>query len=83
MIMLTRHAAAVSVLMIILLSASAQHPARAQAGALAYCKADVKRICAGIAPGGGRLVRCLKQHQNDVSIGCAKELKAIKTKMGR
>jgi hypothetical protein len=80
--MLTRHATAALVLMAGLISVSAPHAAKAQGGALAYCKADVQRICPGVAPGGGRLVRCLKEHKNEVSIGCAKELKGIKAKMG-
>ena len=50
---------------------------------LAYCKADAARICPGVEPGGGRLVGCLKEHENEVSIGCAKAIKAIKTKMGK
>ena len=49
----------------------------------AYCKADVRRLCAGIQPGGGRLAQCLKAHENEVSIGCAKELKNVKSKMER
>jgi hypothetical protein len=53
------------------------------ADGLAYCKADAARICPGVEPGGGRLVGCLKEHENEVSIGCAKALKAIKTKMGK
>jgi len=50
---------------------------------LAYCKADATRICPGVEPGGGRLVGCLKEHENEVSIGCAKALKAIKAKLGK
>jgi len=57
-------------------SGSAQSP-------LAYCKADAARLCPGVTPGGGRLIACLKQHENEVSIGCAKELKTVKTKMGK
>ena len=53
------------------------------AGALAYCKEDAARLCKGVPPGGGKLIGCLKQHENEVSIGCAKELKAVKTKMGK
>ena len=50
--------------------------------ALAYCKADAQRLCAGTQPGGG-LVKCLKAHENEVSIGCAKELKKVKAEMGK
>lgn len=49
----------------------------------AYCKNDVRRLCAGIRPGGGRLAQCLKAQENEVSIGCAKELKNVKSKMGK
>lgn len=49
----------------------------------AYCKTDIRRLCAEIRPGGGRVAQCLKAHENEVSIGCAKELKQMKSKMGR
>lgn len=53
------------------------------ASPLEYCKADAARLCPGVAPGGGRLIGCLKQHENEVSVGCAKGLKAVKAKMGK
>lgn len=53
------------------------------AGQLAYCRADAQRLCPGVRPGGGALKNCLKEHQNEVSIGCAKELKALKAQMGK
>ena len=34
------------------------------------CAGDVQRLCAGVQPGGGRLVACLKQNQQQVSQGC-------------
>jgi hypothetical protein len=34
------------------------------------CASDVQKLCAGVAPGGGRIIACLKQHQADVSDGC-------------
>ena len=55
----------------------------ANAQRLAYCKADAGRLCAGVRPGGGELAKCLKEHENEVSIGCAKELKKIKSEMGK
>lgn len=48
-----------------------------------YCKSDIQRLCKGIAPGGGKIKDCLKSHENDLTVGCAKELKALKTKMGK
>ena len=34
------------------------------------CTADVKKICAGIKPGRGRIEACLKDHFADVSDPC-------------
>lgn len=81
--MLTCQLTVVSVLAVVLISLSSPQAAMAQGGALSYCKADAGRICPGVAPGGGRLIGCLKEHENDVSVGCAKALKAIKEKMGK
>ncbi|MGO9421135.1 cysteine rich repeat-containing protein [Roseiarcus sp.] len=53
------------------------------AGQLAYCKADAERLCPGVRPGGGALKNCLKEHENEVSIGCGKELKKLKAEMGK
>ena len=53
------------------------------AGQLAYCRADAERLCPGVRPGGGALKKCLKEHENEVSIGCAKELKKLKAEMGK
>ena len=59
-------------------------PARSQAqDQLAYCKADAARLCRGVRPGGGRMFGCLKAHENDLTVGCAKELKNLKAKMGK
>jgi hypothetical protein len=56
-------------------------PAWAQAqGQFAYCKADAARLCRGVQPGGGRMLGCLKAHENDLTVGCAKELKKLKTR---
>ena len=64
-----------------LFSLAPSAPARAQA--LTSCKADAERLCAGEKPGGGKLAKCLKAHENEVSIGCAKELKKVKGEMGK
>jgi hypothetical protein len=34
------------------------------------CKADVKRNCPGIVPGGGRIEACIKDHFEDMSAAC-------------
>jgi len=53
-----------------------------QAAAMKYCKADFERLCPGVQPGGGRIIGCLKEHKEEVSIGCGKALQAMKAKMG-
>jgi hypothetical protein len=54
----------------------------AQAQSFNYCKADIQRLCKGVPLGGGKVAKCLKTHENDLTVGCAKELKAMKAKMG-
>jgi Cysteine rich repeat len=36
----------------------------------AACAGDVQKLCAGIQPGGGRIIACLKQHKDQVSQQC-------------
>ncbi len=36
----------------------------------AACAGDVHTLCAGIQPGGGRIIACLKQHPDQVSNQC-------------
>jgi hypothetical protein len=55
----------------------------AQAERMRFCRADVARLCPGMRPGEGRIIGCLKEHKMEVSIGCAKELRAMKAKMGQ
>jgi hypothetical protein len=34
------------------------------------CKPDVEKFCSGVAPGGGRIMECLKQHESELSDAC-------------
>lgn len=43
-----------------------------------YCKADIERLCKGVSPGGGRLMKCLKAKPNELTVGCAKALQQLK-----
>src|SRR5262249_31760661 len=69
--MLMRQLTIASLLSLAVISPGSTQAAKAP---LALCKADAERICAGIAPGDGKIIACLKQHKNEVSVGCAKAL---------
>jgi hypothetical protein len=35
------------------------------------CTTDLKSLCAGITPGGGRIQACLQSHIGELSVGCS------------
>ena len=39
-------------------------------GGRGACRADVQRLCGDLAPGGGRIVRCLAERQSEISDAC-------------
>jgi hypothetical protein len=41
------------------------------------CKADAEKFCKGIAPGGGRILSCLKSRQPELQPACAAEFKRM------
>lgn len=41
------------------------------------CEDDVRNLCAGIQPGGGRLLQCLQQNGSGVSAACTAKLMEI------
>ncbi len=45
------------------------------------CRADVERLCPGIAPGGGRIAACLKANAAQLSPGCKAELASVARKV--
>jgi len=46
-----------------------------QAAAIrAACGQDFRRLCAGVQPGGGRVVQCLMAHRAELSPACAADL---------
>src|ERR1017187_355140 len=34
------------------------------------CAADAQKLCAGVQPGGGRILACLKDHKDSLSDQC-------------
>jgi hypothetical protein len=42
------------------------------------CAADAKKLCAGVEPGRGRIMKCLKDHEAEVSLACRSDMKAAK-----
>lgn len=47
--------------------------------ARAACATDIQSLCAGVEPGGGRILACLKQHKAQVSEPCRQAVvKALK-----
>lgn len=55
----------------ILLAQAAQRP----------CMDDAKRLCAGVQPGQGRIVACLKEHKDQVSEACRKRVAQFREDM--
>ena len=51
-------------------TSAAQTDSPQLAQARAACASDLQRLCAGVQPGGGRIIACLKQHKDEVSDGC-------------
>ena len=80
--MLIRQLTTASLLLLLVISFPGSVLSAKAVAPLALCKADAERICPGVAPGGGKIIACLKQHKDEVSIGCAKALKALKAKKG-
>jgi Cysteine rich repeat len=57
-------------------------PAKSQemADIKTYCMSDIKRVCPGIEPGGGRIIKCLRANKKEMSVGCAQALQKLKAK---
>lgn len=58
----------------------ANHPAVKAAAAV--CMPDVNKFCAGIVPGGGRIVRCLAANRDAISPDCRASILKAKSELG-
>lgn len=47
------------------------------------CQADVRKLCAKVAPGGGRIQACLKAHESELSEECRSRLDGLGREAGR
>lgn len=41
------------------------------------CQADMKKLCDGVQPGGGRLIQCLRSKQGEATPACQAALKKL------
>jgi hypothetical protein len=60
-------------LLLVICAATATHSALADdplAAIRAACADDAQKLCAGMQPGGGRIVACLKEHKDSLSDRC-------------
>ena len=53
-------------------------PAFAQSDVRHACRDDVKQLCAGVQPGGGRIKQCLIDNAAKVSDGCKQAIQAAR-----
>jgi hypothetical protein len=42
------------------------------------CEDDVLSLCAGVKPGGGRIIKCLKEHESELSPECKTKMETQK-----
>ncbi|GLK86035.1 cysteine rich repeat-containing protein [Ancylobacter defluvii] len=59
-------------------AAGAQNLSRSQMQALrTACEADIRAVCPGVQPGGGRLLQCIQANPEKVSQPCKEALASI------
>jgi hypothetical protein len=45
------------------------------------CVADAKKLCKDVQPGEGRIARCMKEHEKELSPGCKHNIAKAKEKI--
>ncbi len=45
------------------------------------CAGDVSKFCKDIQPGQGRFIKCMKEHENELSAGCRAQLAEMSAKV--
>jgi len=63
--------------------AQAQSDAKPNAQVREACRADVRTLCAGVLPGGGRIKQCMVEKHDQLSEGCRSALLAARNASGK
>jgi vacuolar-type H+-ATPase subunit H len=53
----------------------------AQVNATHPCADDLNKFCSGVKKGEGRMAKCLKEHENELSNTCAEKIAGAKEKI--
>lgn len=69
----------VSFFAVVVLAAACPSRAEPSSAARQACEADYRRLCAAVLPGGGRILKCLHQHDGDLTPGCRSALESSRT----
>jgi hypothetical protein len=54
-----------------------EHAVAALSHGAAECKGDIEKHCSGVQPGEGRIIECLKKHENELTKRCTQAMKDI------
>lgn len=46
------------------------------------CAEDMAKFCKDVQPGGGRILKCMKEHENELSPACKQHVVEMKVKAG-
>jgi Cysteine rich repeat len=68
------HAASVLLLTLPALLASPAAMAAERAKISDACKADIKKLCPDVKPGGGRIMACMREKKDQMSAECKSDL---------
>jgi hypothetical protein len=44
------------------------------------CAEDIAKVCKDVQPGGGRILKCMKEHENELSPACKQHVAQMKEK---
>jgi len=44
------------------------------------CAEDIAKVCKDVQPGGGRILKCMKEHENELSPACKQHVAQVKEK---